>query len=515
MKSIVIIYGNISRFSLLPIGEGTGEKNFFQCQLEEAWNFPFVDSVVVVSPGEKPQGYKSAGKEQFFTLKDWTVENLADFISAKASGTDHCWLMEAGTPFVEKRAAEKLWKIHSEYFAEYTFADGYPGGLFPVVAATGILPSIKEIAKNDKTSPGKDFLFNVMKKDINSFDIETEIAPHDQRSLRVYLNSCTKNGFELCRKLLAMIKDSSSRPLFEFIPELLEKNPLILRGFPEFYYIQVASECVNNCLYCPYPSSVLYEKNKFMNYQQAAGLIDRIYEFSGSAVVSPSLWGEPALNPDIAKIVEKILSYPSLSVCMETSGYGWKPGTIEEIKNVCQKAVPRENGRNPVEWILSLDGTNEEFYKILHPQGNFAEVLEFAGRLSENFPEAFYPQFVRVNENEENLESFYKFWKEKTGRVLIQKYDNFCNNLPDRKPADLSPLIRFPCWHLKRDMVILLDGTVVPCRECLNKNNSYGNVFSEPLEKIWSNGLKEYEKHITENYSSLCGECDEYYTFNF
>ena len=65
MKSIVIIYGNISRFSLLPIGEGTGEKNFFQCQLEEAWNFPFVDSVVVVSPGEKPQGYKSAGKEQF------------------------------------------------------------------------------------------------------------------------------------------------------------------------------------------------------------------------------------------------------------------------------------------------------------------------------------------------------------------------------------------------------------------------------------------------------------------
>ena len=171
MKSIVIIYGNISRFSLLPIGEGTGGKNFFQCQLEEAWNFPFVDSVVVVSPGEKPQGYKSAGKEQFFTLKDWTVENLADFISAKASGTDHCWLMEAGTPFVEKRAAEKLWKIHSEYFAEYTFADGYPGGLFPVVAATGILPSIKEIAKNDKTSPGKDFLFNVMKKDINSFDI--------------------------------------------------------------------------------------------------------------------------------------------------------------------------------------------------------------------------------------------------------------------------------------------------------------------------------------------------------
>ena len=112
-----------------------------------------------IYPGGFSLFTKSAGKEQFFTLKDWTVENLADFISAKASGTDHCWLMEAGTPFVEKRAAEKLWKIHSEYFAEYTFADGYPGGLFPVVAATGILPSIKEIAKNDKTSPGKDFLF--------------------------------------------------------------------------------------------------------------------------------------------------------------------------------------------------------------------------------------------------------------------------------------------------------------------------------------------------------------------
>jgi len=36
--------------------------------------------------------------------------------------------------------------------------------------------------------------------------------------------------------------------------------------------------------------------------------------------------------------------------------------------------------------------------------------------------------------------------------------------IPERKVADLSPVIRFPCWHLKRDISVRLDGTVPMCR---------------------------------------------------
>ena len=85
--------------------------------------------------------------------------------------------------------------------------------------------------------------------------------------------------------------------------------------------------------------------------------------------------------------------------------------------------------------------------------------------------------------------------------------------LPDEKPADLSPLERNSCWHLRRDMNILSDGSVPLCRTRVSEKA--GNVFEDSLDSIWKNISKEVEKHINSDYCSVCKGCDEYYTFNF
>ena len=108
------------------------------------------------------------------------------------------------------------------------------------------------------------------------------------------------------------------------------------------------------------------------------------------------------------------------------------------------------------------------------------------GILAKCFPGSVYPQFTRMNENEPELESFYRYWHDKnspsSGNLIIQKYDDCCKTLPSRKPADLAPLERFPCWHIKRDMTILSDGSVPLCRQYL-LDSSIGNVFDEGIEK--------------------------------
>ena len=68
-------------------------------------------------------------------------------------------------------------------------------------------------------------------------------------------------------------------------------------------------------------------------------------------------------------------------------------------------------------------------------------------------------------------------------------------------------LVRGICWHQRRDMVILVDGSVPFCREYM-LDNHFGNVFSESLESIWDKG-KAME------FCEKCRNCDEYYTFNF
>ena len=87
--------------------------------------------------------------------------------------------------------------------------------------------------------------------------------------------------------------------------------------------------------------------------------------------------------------------------------------------------------------------------------------------------------------------------------------------MPDRRPADISPLKRHPCWHLKRDMSILTDGSVPLCKEDCSRSIILGNAFTESLETIWERGLQTYQDQITSCYKGVCEHCDEYYTYNF
>ncbi|MCK5007497.1 MAG: SPASM domain-containing protein, partial [Spirochaetales bacterium] len=87
--------------------------------------------------------------------------------------------------------------------------------------------------------------------------------------------------------------------------------------------------------------------------------------------------------------------------------------------------------------------------------------------------------------------------------------------LPDRRVTDLSPLKRFPCWHLKRDVAVLMDGSVCLCREDLKVEHSLGNIAKQSLEEIWAAGDRYYRDHLRERYPELCKKCDEYYSYNF
>ena len=123
---------------------------------------------------------------------------------------------------------------------------------------------------------------------------------------------------------------------------------------------------------------------------------------------------------------------------------------------------------------------------------------------------------MKANENE--LEPFYRYYRDKSspsgGKLIIQKYDHFCKMLPDEKSADLSPLLRNPCWHIKRDMTVLNDGSVPFCRECLDQV-IMGNVFRDGIKAVWEKMAPAAEKEMSGIHEKRCEDCDEYYTFNF
>ncbi len=502
MKNIVIANGiYLAPYAFQPLVEGG---NTLDRVYQYARSLPDVDQVYLLLPD-------GADAVDGFTVKrqpEWSLPGLLKMIRQLSEGCDHIFYFYADCPFLDHELTENMYENHRRYFANYTFADGFPYGLSPEIFQPGIISALQSLSQKDSaTGTGcmgisRDSLFELIKKDINSFDIETEISSVDLRLLRLNLCADSKRNFLLLQKIV-LNKCLSA----ETICRLIQEKPEILRNLPSFFSIQIVEGCPQLCSYCPYPVFGIRDTGKQgeMPFDRYESLLDSIEGYCEDAVISISLWGEPAYHERIYDLILNTVERKHLSLVVETSGVGWKEEDLRQLADQVRKAP---------DWIISLDSNDEEVYSLLRGNGRTEAVntIELIHRL---FPGHAYAQAVRMKENEENLEEFFRYWKKQTSQVIVQKYDSYCGYLPDRKVTDLSPLKRFPCWHVKRDVCILLDGTVPLCREDLTVNHGLGNLFEDELSTIWEKGQSYYLQHIEGKYPELCRNCDEYYTFNF
>jgi spiro-SPASM protein len=502
MKNIAIANGlSLAGYARADLAEG---KSALDLVGEYARALPGVDRVCLLSPA----GSKAQVPPVFVPVEqeDWSLPQFLRRLGELSSGYDNIFYFHADCPLLDTELSAKMLDSHVRYFADYTFADGYPGGLTPEILKTQLVPPLIALAGESGELPGRRTLFEVIQKDINAFEIETIISPQDLRLLRLDLAADCRSNFLLLERLVKRLQEQPHGG-GEAVCRLVQEEPELLRTLPAYFNIQIVEGCPQLCSYCPYPQFGIRTTGK--QAEMAAGDFERlavkIHEFASEAVVSVSLWGEPAYHSRIADLIAVVQSLPGLKPLIETSGIGWKQADLA--------ALARNGGCLP-DWIVSLDAHAEESYQKLRGAGR-GEALETVQSLLSYFPGHVYVQAVRMKENDEDLERFYQHWKDGPADVIVQKYDHFCGLLPDRRVSDLSPLKRSPCWHLKRDLNVLLDGRVPLCREDTGASLLLGNIFSDGPEAVWSAGEAYYRRHLREEYPELCRKCDEYYTYNF
>ncbi|QTQ13848.1 spiro-SPASM protein [Treponema parvum] len=547
MKNIVVLFApsvSLHMFDKKFDGLSAYEKTLFWTK-----NIPDLAGVFIFADGKTSAACAELNEKNEMSQvsvvekPSWTVSSLLHSmheacLSSNARNIVYAW---ADCPFLNTALTLEVIKTHSEYIAEYTFADGYPYGFAPELINCDTAAIIEKLSLR-KDVPGaagdnpvsRDCIFSAMKADINAFEIETVISPVDWRMYRLGFHCASKEGLLACLKLAEIscgkggnegnTADGDSR-----VPDAVSAEELsgmackcagILRTVPGFYNIQIETESRSRCVYSPYDDVLEKTKKKFdkMPLEKFKTLVNRIADFSENAVLSLSLWGEPLYHEHIKDIVSEVLKYPGLSVFIETTGDGLSEALASQIAEICDRCAPRTNGYAPVMWVVLLDSVTKEKYKEIHFVDGFELALNSINLLSKYFPKSVYPQFVRMDMNEEQLETFYRFWSAEDspshGNFIIQKYNSYIGLLPERKPCDLSPVERYPDWHLRRDMVILSDGSVPLYKECMF-DDIIGNVFEEPLEVIWHKSDRLMEDQINKKYDKISGTYDEYYTFNF
>lgn len=432
-----------------------------------------------------------------------TFSALVAELDRACQGFDSFYYSFADYPLLDRSLAATLHGQHRDYQADYAFADGYPLGLAPEILRTACLKTLGLLCSDIPGEPGRDALFTIIQKDINGFDIETDIAPKDLRPYRLTLACDTKRDRLVADALMAA-GAAGAADILSLVPGRRD----LLRGLPAFFAVQVVSGCPQACASCPYPkmNPGLLHSRESMPVDRFEALMGAISAFADDAVVDLSLWGEPGLHPDFPALARACLERPRFRLVVETSGVGWAPGALEGVAAL--------DGADRIDWIVSLDALTEGSYERLRGPG-FSEATARVDALMALFPGHVHVQALRMNENEEELEGFYRSWKERTKNVIIQKYDHFCGYLPERKVTDLSPLDRNPCWHLMRDVCVLLDGTVPLCREDVEGGGIAGNAFTDGIETIWAGLGRAYLAQLKGEYQGICARCDEYYTYNF
>ncbi|MDR2784138.1 MAG: spiro-SPASM protein [Treponema sp.] len=531
----VLFGGNLQKTAFQPLFSG---KSAFDLAVEKSGAFPYVGNMILLT-NEKWGGssyiekFEKSGKIAVVVKDHWTKKALLETLARVCAGFGIVYFVWADAPFLDVGLADSLAKRHTRYRADYTFADGYPLGLAPELLSPECISGLVDLADDDGAVE-RDAIFSALQKDINAFDIETEIAPFDLRSRRLTFAADSKRNLLLLQRLF----DEGFSGASDSEKFVVEK-PEIFRTLPAFFPVQVALPCPQSCKFCPYPQygmrgmPELMDKQDFMSRVVFERLLDKIIDFSGDAVIDLSLWGELSLHPQKTDLINAALERSALSIIIETSGVGWNKAELEALAAAAAektadaaKSGVRANGLPPLSWIVSLDAYDAARYKEVRGVGH-AEAVETAKSLANFFPGNVYAQAVRISGAEDDIERFYRFWKAEGLRVIIQKYDNFCGILPSLRVSDVSPVERQPCWHLMRDMHILLDGSVPLCRETICATDrvaegatltcavsTLGNAFSEDMETIWRRGNGVYMEQADCNYTGICTGCDEYYTYN-
>ena len=478
------------------------ETTAFDAALNFAAELPDSDKIVILAGKD----FSQKGPYKIAHPVGSDMKDLIRVFREESGDSENIFYFYGDSPLLDYSIAERMYKNHLKYFASYTFADGYPYGMAPEIIKKTVLDQLEALTEKNHIKITRKSIFELIQKDINSFDIETEISSIDQRMLRVSLTTDTKRNFnQLCRIMKQLVGNEGKGE--DSIVTILEKKQHLLRTEPSFINVQITGGCPQACSYCPYPEigGEILSRTDEMALEEWQIILSKVKTFSDDAVFSISMWGEPAGHSDILGIVRTLLEIENFSLIIETSGIGWNQDVLKAIAEMA-------DGR--IDWILSMDGENPESYEKLRGAG-WDEANKTAANLYELFPDNLYIQSVRITGQEEYLEKFYRGWKERGFNVIIQKHDHFCGILQDRRVTDLSPVKRFPCWHLKRDLNILIDGTVPMCREDLKNKHTMGNIFDDEIELIWKNGEGVYLDHLDGNYPELCRDCDEYYTYNF
>ncbi|MFN3411026.1 MAG: radical SAM protein, partial [Exilispira sp.] len=403
-------------------------------------------------------------------------------------------LLSASYPFFSISKNKFILEDAEKYLVDYYYGENFPEGIIAEVFKNSIIEQLIKISK-DSDQYHHNAIFEILLRNISLFDIDLLEGFNYYLPYRISLSIEDYSSLPLIYYIMTGIKpynidDLKNLNFFnlrdlkpedikgKLEPKLIQEWDYIekilmdlenLYTIPKTYIIELSSKCNFSCNFCISKEELIREseyldKNRLFNFidKNKNYLIDSKFIIGG--------FGEPFLHKDFNQIINYLSK--NNQIYIETNGSFLTKDFFNNFDNP-------EN----IYLIISLDAIKEETYKALGKKMIFSLLLKTINELLEKYPDNIYISFIRIPQNDDEIEEFYSYFQKYENNIIFRKFNSYSNKLENLEVADLTPVQRFPCYHLRREVFILSDGKIALCYSDFNGNLINLNI-EDKMEKI-------------------------------
>jgi pyruvate-formate lyase-activating enzyme len=276
--------------------------------------------------------------------------------------------------------------------------------------------------------------------------------------------------------------------------------------FPTRFAVELDADCNLACAMCHHPQ-MKRPKGK-MPFELWKKCADEIAAVSPSTQCWFSFCGEPLLDPErLIKMISYGKSVGLKSVNLNTNGMLLKPELAEPLINSGVDLV-----------VFGIDGFSKEVYEKVRINGSRDELYNniehfINTRMKKKDGPEIQVQFIEMDENKHELETFKKYWLERGATVKARRMLSWGGKFETGLNAPKEE--RIPCPWAVTMMHVFWDGRVPRCPGDTEGDEGAGNAWDEPLKDLWAR-LGDYrQKHLDHRFDELpdrCQDCTDWMT---
>lgn len=291
----------------------------------------------------------------------------------------------------------------------------------------------------------------------------------------------------------------------------IEKDRLTDSGsFPKVVLIDTISFCNLRCSMCVHQN--MMRKKGIMPWGLFTKIINEVAAVDKTARVWMVFFGEALILKKRKPTIFEMIAY--------AKGKGLTDVVLNSNANLLDDVAARsliDAGLDAI--YIGIDAFSPDTYSKVRVGGNYEQtvrnvlnLIKLQQQLKRSNPRVFV-QFVEMDVNKCEKESFIKFWSDHGATVKIRPKVSWAGAI-EAPNLVMGNDKRWPCYWAMRTISISDQGKVVTCAVDLDARFVAGDITKQTLAEVWNGTLRELREHHKacrfEDLPPNCRDCRDW-----